>query len=197
MRAEAGGGGRTLRVRCGVGLQGVRALTLLMLEDVARLISARRVNGRAPLFDMFDDALFINDERGARRIAALFVEQAVVFDDGAMPVAQEGEGYADVLREPSVRGEAVHADAQDLRFGGVEFGNIRLICLQLLRSTAGEGEHIEGEHDVLLAAKVAELDRLAFGIVEREVGRDLPDLQLRLGGLLCEARAARGDEQRE
>src|ERR1041384_395034 len=175
---------------------GLPLLTLLMLEEVACLVSAGRVNGGAALFDVFDDALFVYDEGGARRVAALFVEQAVVFDGRAMPVAQKRKGYADVLSKPAVGGEAVHADAENLRVGGAEFGDIRLIRLQFLRSTTREGEHVESEHHILLAAKVAELNGLAFRVVQREVGRNLPDLQLRLGSLLRKTRGARGDEQR-
>ncbi len=50
-----------------------------------------------------------------------------------------------------------------------KFGYIRLIRLQLLRSTAGEGEDIEGEHHVLLPAEVAEPHGLSFGVCERGV----------------------------
>jgi len=53
------------------------------------------------------------------------------------------------------RGSAVHADAENLCFRVGEFGDISLIRLNLLRSATGEGQHIKGQHDVLLAFELA------------------------------------------
>ena len=103
-------------------------LTLLR-EDAARLIRARRVNGRATLFDVLDDAVLVYDERGARAVAAFFVEDAVVAHDVAFEIAEQRERDLDVFCKARVGGRTVNADAQNLSFGGVEFGNIRLIRL--------------------------------------------------------------------
>ena len=78
---------------------------------------------------MADDAFLVEDESGARAEAAFFVEDAVVADGRAFEIAQERESYLDVFGEARVGRCAVHADAQDLCFAGVEFGNISLICL--------------------------------------------------------------------
>ena len=53
-------------------------------------------------------------------------------------------------------GNAVHADAENLRVCVTEFGDISLIRLHFLRSTTGKGEDVKGEHDVLLAFEVTE-----------------------------------------
>ena len=61
------------------------------------------------------------------------------------------------------RGHAVHTDAENLCFRVGEFGDISLIRLDLLRSAAGEGQHVEGQHDVLLAFELAQRICLAVG----------------------------------
>ena len=105
-----------------------RLLTLLH-EDAARLICARRVNGRASLFDVADDAFLIHDKRGARAVAAFFIEDAVIAHGCAFEIAEKWKCHLDVFGEAGVGGRTVHADSQDLCVGGVEFGNISLICL--------------------------------------------------------------------
>jgi hypothetical protein len=58
-----------------------------------------------------DDSVLIDGEGGARAVAALLIEDAVVPDRLALEVAQQREGRADVLLEAAVGGEAVDADA--------------------------------------------------------------------------------------
>jgi hypothetical protein len=58
-----------------------------------------------------DTAFLIDGEGGARAVAALLVEDAVVADGLPLEVAQQREGRADVLLEAAVGGEAVYADA--------------------------------------------------------------------------------------
>jgi hypothetical protein len=58
-----------------------------------------------------DDPFLVHGEGGARAVAALLVEDAVVAHGLALEVAQEREGRADVLLEATVGGEAVYADA--------------------------------------------------------------------------------------
>ncbi len=93
---------------------------------------------------MPDDPLFIYGESGARAVSSLFIKDAVVFHHLTLEIAQQREGDPDVFLEATVSRVAVNADAQDLRVRLLEFGDISLIRLQLLRSTAGEGEHVEG-----------------------------------------------------
>ena len=80
-------------------------------QGAARLVSARRVDGRLALLDVSDDAVLVHGEGGARAVAALLVEDAVVADGLPLEVAQQGEGRADVLLKSPVGGEAVNADA--------------------------------------------------------------------------------------
>jgi hypothetical protein len=58
-----------------------------------------------------DDAVPVDGEGGARAVAALLVEDAVVADGLALEVREQREGRADVLLKPAVGGEAVYADA--------------------------------------------------------------------------------------
>jgi hypothetical protein len=74
------------------------------------LVGAGRVDGLLALLDVADDAFLVHGEGGARTVAALLVEDAVVADGLPLEVAQEREGRADVLFKPSVGGEAVNAD---------------------------------------------------------------------------------------
>jgi hypothetical protein len=145
------------------------------------LVSSGRVNSRRALLDVADDAFLVDDESCPAADEVLLVEDAVGMDRLALDVAQEREGRADVLLESPVGGEAIDADAEDLSVALLEVGDISLIRLQLLRSTAGEGQHVEGQRDVLLAAEVRELDGLTFRIGEGEVWGSVADLQLRLG----------------
>jgi hypothetical protein len=59
----------------------------LVLEHVARLDNGRRIDRDVSFIDMSNDAFFIDQERGAISKALLFVEDAVVFDDGAFEIA--------------------------------------------------------------------------------------------------------------
>jgi len=101
-----------------------------------------------------DDPVFVNYESRAAADETSFVEDAVSFDHLALDVAEQRESYFDVFLESLVGCVAVNADAYNLCVRFFEFGEISLIRLQLFRSTAGEGEHVEGERDVLLAAEV-------------------------------------------
>src|SRR5919206_3948658 len=84
-------------------------------QGATRLVGAGRVDGVLALLDVADDAFLVDGEGGARAVAALLVEDAVVAHRLALEVAQQREGRADVLLEAAVGGGAVYADAQDLR----------------------------------------------------------------------------------
>jgi hypothetical protein len=150
------------------------------------LICARRIDGRFTLFYVLYDALFINRECSTRSVPALLVKDAVVFNDFTFEITEQRESHAYVFLEASVSRVAVDADAQNLRVALLEFGNISLIRLKLFRSTAGESQNIEGQHNILLAAKVREFNGLAFRIVESKVRSLVANLQVRLrsGGRL-------------
>jgi len=142
---------------------------LFFLDQGADLEGAGGVEGRGALLDVLYAAFLVEDEGGAARPTFFFVEDAVFLGDFALEVAQQREGYAEVLAEALVGRVAVDTDAENLGVVGFEFGDISLIRLQFLRSTAGEGEHVEGQHSVLLAAEVSKVDRLAILVGQGEV----------------------------
>jgi len=74
------------------------------------LIRARRVNRRASLFDAADDALLVEDEGGARAVAAFLAEDAVVANGRAFEIAEQGERDLDVFGEARVGRGAVYAN---------------------------------------------------------------------------------------
>ena len=76
-----------------------------------------------------------------------------------------------MLGEDLVRRGTVHADPEHLCAVIFELGDISLIRLELLRSTAGKGEHVERQHHVLLARKIAELHLLAVLVGQGKVRR--------------------------
>jgi hypothetical protein len=82
----------------------------LLGEDAARLERPRRVNRRVALFDVADDAVLVEHERGARAEAAVFVEDAVVADCRAFEIAEQRERDLDVFGEARVGGRTVNAD---------------------------------------------------------------------------------------
>lgn len=118
------------RRRAGLSLVQVltsfRQLTFLG-EDAARLIRARRVNRCATLFDMLDNAFLVYDERGARAVAAFFIEDAVVAHGRAFEIAEERERDSNLLCEFAVGGNTVDAKTKNLSVGGFEFRDISLI----------------------------------------------------------------------
>ena len=63
--------------------------------------------------------------------------------------------------ELAVGGNAIYAEAENLRVGSFEFCDIILIRFQFFRSTTGEREHINREYDVFLAFKIAQFVGLA------------------------------------
>jgi len=149
----------------------VSALCFPVLKKAAGGVGPARVNCRVSYFDMLDGAVLVDDEGGAVRKALLFVQDPVFFGNRPLEVAQEREVELFLLRESGIRCRAVNADAQDLRVGLLEFGDISLIRLQLLRSTPGEGQNVKCQHHILLPQKIAQLHILPVGVLEREVRR--------------------------
>ena len=105
---------------------------------------AARVNGGRILVDVPDDAFLVHHERGAIGEAALFVEDSVLLGDGSFEVAKERVSDLKLLGILFVGKPAVNADAENLSVGLLEFGDISLIRLELLRSPAREGQNIKG-----------------------------------------------------
>src|SRR5262245_26035349 len=138
-------------------MRGDKIRGLLLLQQSARLNRSTRVNRCIALFDVANDAFLVDHERGARAGARGLVENAVILDNLALlEVAEQREGESfgfgsEVFGPAFERGNAVHADAENLSFSVAEFGDISLIRLHLFRSATGEGKHVKRQHDVLLA----------------------------------------------
>ena len=166
-------------------------LLLFVFEQTAHGVCAARVDGRGILFEVLDDAFLVHDKRRPISEAVLFVQDAVLLGNGPLKVAQEWEAEAFLFGKRFVGGRAVHADAEDLRAGLLEFGDISLIRLQLLRSAAGERQNVERQDHVLLSVKVAQLDRPTILVGQSEVRRAVSHFQ---GRGLCHAGHSQGQQ---
>jgi hypothetical protein len=90
---------------------------------------ARRIDSRRILLDVLDDALLVHHERRAVGETVFLVQDAVFDGDFALEVTEQREVHADLFREGFVGRGTVDADAQNLRVGLLEFGDISLIRL--------------------------------------------------------------------
>jgi hypothetical protein len=126
-----------------------------MLKHVTRVDNRGRIDRDVSFVDVLDDALLIDHESSAISEALFFVEDAVVFDDSAFEITEYREGNSDLFGEFAVGGNTVNTHAENLRVGGLEFGDISLIRLQFLRSTTCERQYVNREYDVFLAFKIA------------------------------------------
>jgi len=151
------------------------------LEHVAGVHDAGRVDCDASFVDVPDDAFFVDQEGGAISEALLLIKDAVVFHHGAFEIAEDRKCYLNLFCKFAVGGDAVNTEAEYLSVVGFEFGDISLIRLQFLRSTTGECQHINRQHDVFLAFEIAKLVRLSVSSAKREVGSRVTDLQVCFG----------------
>src|SRR5262249_21490853 len=99
----------------------------------------------------------------------------------AAKIAQERKRDADLLRPGFVCERTVHTYTQDLGVGTFQSFELILEGLHLLLSTAGEGEDIEGKHDVLFSVKIGKLDLITTLVAERKVRSGVADCDLWLG----------------
>ena len=124
------------------------------------------IHGGVAFFDVLDDAVFVDDDVGALRPFEGLILHVVAFEDTVgrqhlfVHVAEQWKFDVDLLRESGVGCGRIHADAEDFRIRGVDFSCVdsRLDRLELFGSTTGESQHVNGEQNIFLAAKIAELD---------------------------------------
>jgi hypothetical protein len=136
-------------------------------------VRAARVNGGGILVDVPDNAFLVHYERGAVGESALFVEDPVFLGNSPLEIAEERVGDLKLLGVFFVGKSAVNADAENLSVGLFEFGDISLIRLELLRSTAGERQNVKRQDDVLLPPEFTELDFLALGVRQSKIRRSV------------------------
>ncbi len=126
-----------------------------MLEHVASFNNSGRIDSHVSFVNVPDDAFFIDQEGGAISKALLLVVDAIVFNDGAFEIAENGKCNSELFCEFAVGGNAVDTHSEDLSLIRFELGDISLIRLQLLRSTTGKGEHIDRQYDIFLTFEIA------------------------------------------
>ena len=169
-----------------------------MLKHITGVNNGGRIDRYISFVDVPDDAFFVDQEGGAISKALLLVEDSIIFNDGAFEIAEDWKGNSELFGEFAVGGNAVDTHSEDLSLVSFKFGDISLIRLQFLRSTAGKGEHINRQHDILLTFEIAQLVSLAVGGAKRKVRSFVSDLQVCMwwSWLLGQCRNAKHAEQR-
>jgi len=167
------------------------------------------VDGAVAGFDGADDAVFVDDDVGAQgplksvAVDVIGLEDAVGSEHLMVHVAKQGKLDVDLLGEGGVGRGTVHADAENCCIVRINFAAIdsRLDRLELLGSTTGEGEDVDGEENIFLAVEIAELDGFPLIAEESEIRGGIADLEGELGDfiLVLGPRGDRGDcgQQRE
>ena len=115
-----------------------------MRQDIAGFRSGGWIDRDAPFIDVLNDPLFVDDERCSIAEALFFIKDSVVLHHSSLEITEQWKRYTNVLCKAAVGGNAVDADAENLRLCSFEFGDISLIRLKFFRSTTSEGQHIEG-----------------------------------------------------
>ena len=123
------------------------------------------IDGTITFLDKLNDALLIDDDVSPQGpfigfiVLVVLLEDAVGLEHLAVHVAKERKSDADLFGKCGVGSGTIYTDTEDFGVRGVNLtgGDSSLDRLKLLRSTTGEGQDVDGEKDVLLAAIVAEL----------------------------------------
>src|SRR5215471_8070725 len=115
-----------------------------MRQNVARVLCGGRIDGDVAFIDVLNDSVLVDHKGRTISVAAILVVNAVILHHGSFEIAEQRKRDAVLFAELFVGGNAIYADPENLRVGSLEFGDISLIRLHFLRSTTGEGEHIEG-----------------------------------------------------
>ncbi len=100
-----------------------------MLQHVTSINNGGWIDRDVSFVDVLNDAFFIDHEGGPIAEALLFVEDAIILDDGAFEIAEQRKRDAELFGEFAVGGNAIYAKTKDLGVGGVEFCDISLIRL--------------------------------------------------------------------
>jgi hypothetical protein len=147
------------------------------------------IDGAITFLDKLNDALLIDDDVGAQSpfigfiVLVVLLEDAVGLEHLTIHVAEERKFDADLFCECGVGSGTIYTDTEDFRIQGVNLtgGDSSLDRLKLLRSTAGEGQDVDGEKNILLSAIVAELHSFPLVAEESEVRGGVADLEGHLG----------------
>ena len=99
-----------------------------VLQVVAGLPDAARVDRFAALLDVLDLPVFIDQKRGANGQALVRIQDPVLHADFTFEVAEQWEGDAEVFGKAFVAGGGIDADADDLSVVCFIMCDISLIC---------------------------------------------------------------------
>jgi len=149
------------------------------------------IHGAFVRFHELDNALLVDDDVGAHGPLIGFIVHVVAFEDAvtsehlAVHVAEERESDADLLGEGGIGGGTIQTNSENFGIRGVNLtgGDSSLDRLKLLRSTTSEGQDVDGEKDVLLAAVIAELHGFPLVAEQGEVGSSVADFEGHFGDL--------------
>src|SRR5260370_21908913 len=112
-------------------------------------------------------------------VLVVALEHPVGLDHFAVHVAEEGKFNPDLLGEGGVASGPIHTNSENFRVRSVNLtgGDSSLDRLKLFRSTAGKGQDINGEKDVLLPSVVAELHGFPLVAEKSEIRGGVADFQ--------------------
>src|SRR5260370_17221770 len=112
-------------------------------------------------------------------VVVVAVEGAVGLGHVAVEVDEERKFNADLLGEGGVGSGTIHTNSENFRVRGVNLtgGDPSLDRLKLFRSTAGKGQDIDGEKDVLLPSVVAELHGFPLVAAKSEIRGGVADFE--------------------
>ena len=116
---------------------------------------------------LFHDLPIFSDQEvhAARGLVFVFVD-AVFVSYLSSPIAEKRKRDSNLVGEGFVGEGTIHAHTQDLGVGCFQRFQVLLEVFHLLRSTTGKSENIERQHDVLLAAVVAQLHIFEVAAIE-------------------------------
>jgi hypothetical protein len=162
---------------------------VLFVQSGAHGQSSVGIDGAVAFFHELNDALLVDDDVGAQSpfigfiVLVVFLQDAVGFEHLAIHVAEERKFNANLFGERGVGSGTINTDTEDFRIRGVNLtgGDSSLDRLKLFRSTAGEGQDVDGEKNILLAAIVAELHALPLVAKQSEIRGAVADLEGHFG----------------
>src|SRR5208282_2002655 len=133
-----------------------RYCSLLQFWALARVHDLGWVD-RIFVYLLFENLPIFSDEEIDPAGGFVLVQvDAVLVGGFSAPVTQQREGHSNLVGEGFVGERAIHAHTQDLGVGRFQLLQVLLEVFHLLGSTSGEGEDVKGQHDVLLAAILAQ-----------------------------------------
>lgn len=146
-------------------------------QNAARLLRVFRVNRFSALLNALDYSSFVDNKGRAAGQSNQRNQHTVIARDRFGLITQNGKFHAKVMGEGFVLLPAIHADANHLGSRLLEFGDIRLIRLQLYGSARCESLDVKSQHHAFPAPKITELDQRTFLISERKIGRAITDFE--------------------